>query len=65
MVNISVAFFLFAEVFLFVILVNFFIAMVGQIYDETMANSQIQEYDHYAEMNKECFMFYEYIKFYR
>ena len=39
MVNLSFLFFLIAEVFLFIILVNFFIAMVGQIYDDTMANS--------------------------
>jgi hypothetical protein len=29
------------EVFVFIILVNFFIAMVGQVYEETMARSDI------------------------
>lgn len=50
-----------SQVFIFIILTNFFIAMVGQVYDENMNNSQVQEYDHMAEMNKECFMFQEFI----
>ena len=51
--------------FLFIILMNFFISMVSQKYEEQMSRSEIQEYDHRAEMNKEAYMFFEWYKYWK
>lgn len=39
MIYVIFVLFIISQVFIFIILVNFFIAMVGQVYDDTMAKS--------------------------
>jgi hypothetical protein len=48
-------FWVLAQVFIFIILTNFFIALVSQAYEDTMRDTKISRYHHMAELNKECY----------
>ena len=46
------------QMFVFLILMNFFIALIGQAYEESMAHSEIDKYHYKAQLNRECYSVY-------
>ena len=47
--------------FIFIILLNFFIALIGNAYDECMSTSEVKNYSHKATVNREAFAFFQFL----
>ena len=42
-------------------MLNFFIALLGQAYEESMSKQNIKLYSHKATLNRECYLFYHWL----